>query len=520
MFHPKMSKKVDYIALCTLQCIQVYMQTVGAKKTKKKKADEDVKDVMRDYYKDKKMQKPKTKKKKKSTQAKQKKKHPKDPSVDYMEEEKDLNYEEYAAKTDEIDRQKAEKERRDKIEKMKEEERKQRIERERQNAEKLAKEKAEKERLRIEAENAERIRKENELKEQQRLQKEKEKQERLQKEAENAERMRKEKQRLKEKEEEEQRKLQEIEAEKAKEAEEKKQRELMAQKLEKEQKKQEEEKKTNSAISYDSGGSLKDRMARFETKNDTNTKSQTSPTVKPKSQSPAKSAPKTMAPKKQIVQTKQEKNQNVGNGVGIPVGSEKAINFEMKAAFGKPLTTVTMTKVNGYSGEIPLVLHLLGQKLVSLDKFGTFGIFHPEQMEKESDKAEMQVAHNIFVFFSSLPQPLLSTVPQSVKDKAINKDVMKDVVAMIDEPFASTLCYLWDLLAKVAMNPNAKMGEQALGKVFGPMCTMVTQQDIKGNRVSMNALGASRMMAFFRRGIEWRMELQGYDFDDSSDDSD
>ncbi len=130
----------------------------------------------------------------------------------------------------------------------------------------------------------------------------------------------------------------------------------------------------------------------------------------------------------------------------------------------------------------------------------------------------MQVANNIFVFFASLPEPLLNTVPQNVLMKAINKDVMKDVVSEIDEPYASTLTYLWDILAPVAMNPNARMGGQSLGKVFGPMCTMVTQQDVKGNRVSMNALGASRMMAFFRRGIEWRMQVAGFNFDDSSDD--
>ena len=45
------------------------------------------------------------------------------------------------------------------------------------------------------------------------------------------------------------------------------------------------------------------------------------------------------------------------------------------------------------------------------------------------------------------------------------------------------------------------MGQQSLAKVFGPMCTLVTQKDVKGNKVSMNALAASRMMAFFRRGL-------------------
>lgn len=179
-----------------------------------------------------------------------------------------------------------------------------------------------------------------------------------------------------------------------------------------------------------------------------------------------------------------------------------------------------MTKVSGYSNDIPLILYLLGQKLIKLDKFGTFKIFHPEEMEKQREKPEMQIAHNIFVFFSKLPEPLLSTVPQSVLDKALSKDVMKEVIGLMEEPYASTLCYFWDILAKVAMNPNARMGQQSLGKVFGPLCTMVTMEDMKGNRVSMNVLAASRMMAFFRRGIEWRMEEQGFDFEESDSDDD
>ena len=177
-----------------------------------------------------------------------------------------------------------------------------------------------------------------------------------------------------------------------------------------------------------------------------------------------------------------------------------------------------MTKVTGYNGQIPLVLYLLGEKLTKLGKFGTFKLFLPEEMEKQADKPEMQLAHNIFVFFAKLPEPLLGNVDQAVFNKALNKDVMPDCIAMMNEPHASTLTYLWDILAKVAMNQNARMGQQSLGKVFGPMTTLVTQKDMKGNRVSMNVLGASRMIAFFRRGIEWRMTVQGYDWEDSDSD--
>eukprot|EP00486_Rosalina_sp_Unknown_P012825 CAMPEP_0201579582 /NCGR_PEP_ID=MMETSP0190_2-20130828/27280_1 /ASSEMBLY_ACC=CAM_ASM_000263 /TAXON_ID=37353 /ORGANISM="Rosalina sp." /LENGTH=143 /DNA_ID=CAMNT_0048014247 /DNA_START=83 /DNA_END=514 /DNA_ORIENTATION=- len=142
------------------------------------------------------------------------------------------------------------------------------------------------------------------------------------------------------------------------------------------------------------------------------------------------------------------------------------------------------------------------------------------QDNKDKDKSQ-GVAWNIYQFLAQLPSPLLDDVPMDVLDKALSKDVMKDVIKAMDEPYASTLVYLWDLLACVAMeSKTSRMGQHQLGKVFGPMVTMVTQEDMKGNRVSMNVLGASRMMAMFRRGIEWRMELKGFNFDDSDDDSD
>ena len=176
-----------------------------------------------------------------------------------------------------------------------------------------------------------------------------------------------------------------------------------------------------------------------------------------------------------------------------------------------------MVNVAKYRGDIPLVLHLMGQRLVDLDQFGTLKLFQPEAMEQQKHRPEVLCALNIFVFFSELPRPLLCTVPQSLLMKAVNKEAMEGVCGAMEEPYSSTLCYLWDLLAKVAMNPDARMGQQSLAKVFGPMCTLVTQQDVKGNRVSMNALAASRMMAFFRRGIEWRMQVQGFDFEESDD---
>ena len=177
-----------------------------------------------------------------------------------------------------------------------------------------------------------------------------------------------------------------------------------------------------------------------------------------------------------------------------------------------------MVKLDKFEGDIPLILYLLGNKLEEINIWDTYKMFDPSEMIKQSKNNNMKhmiYAYNIYVFFSKLPRPLLSDIPQSILNKALNKDVMKNVIELMDEPYASTLCYLWDILAKVAGNQNkTKMNGQLLGKVFGPMVTMVTKQDAMGNQISMNVLAASRMMAFFRRGIEWRMELMGYNLDD------
>merc|ERR1712113_174699 len=202
--------------------------------------------------------------------------------------------------------------------------------------------------------------------------------------------------------------------------------------------------------------------------------------------------------------------------------NKKDLMMEMNKSFGKDISKITMVKLDQYEGDIPLVLYLLGNELYKANKFGTFKLFEPAEMQKQKGNNNVcGAAWNIYTFLSSMPVPLLHTVPGEILNKALNKDVMKDVIKAMDEPYASTLCYLWDILAKVAMeSKTSKMGQQQLGKVFGPMVTMVTQEDMKGNRVSMNVLAASRMMAMFRRGIEWRMQMMGFDFEDSDDDSD
>eukprot|EP01083_Nonionella_stella_P122490 368565_1 len=192
-----------------------------------------------------------------------------------------------------------------------------------------------------------------------------------------------------------------MEAKKAKEEEEKKQRDdehKLAEKLRKEKEeklKQQEEKSAQPVVSSGGGGSIKDRMAMFQKQNN-NVPKKTVSTPK------TESSPKT--------EQKQQYNSpkvNSNSGVGAPVGADKAINFELQNALGKPLKSVKKTKVGDYAGEIPLALYLLGEKLIKIDKFGTFKIFHPEEMQKQADKPEMQCANNIFVFFCEITRTII-----------------------------------------------------------------------------------------------------------------
>merc|ERR1712013_264098 len=266
--------------------------------------------------------------------------------------------------------------------------------------------------------------------------------------------------------------------------------------------------------------SMADKMAMF---NKISPKAQpTKATVSPKAQPlTASASPKVQSAKPSAMSAAPKKATNEVKG-----SSADAINFELKAAFGKPFSTLTMAKVEGmdFSGSIPLVLLLLGTKLEELDRFGSLGMFNPKAMESaqgDAKRMEMAYAHNIFAWLCALPQPLLGAVPQSVLNKAINRGAMQSVAQAMGEPLCATICYLWHLMARVAMSRSAQMTEAALGKVFGPLCCLVTQSDMKGNRVSGNVLAASRMVAMFRRGIEWRMEVLGFDHDaDSDSDSD
>lgn len=201
--------------------------------------------------------------------------------------------------------------------------------------------------------------------------------------------------------------------------------------------------------------------------------------------------------------------------------TRKDVAMEMKKSFGKDINNITMVKLDKYEGDIPLILYLLGTELESANQYGAYRLFEPEYTKSQAPKSSVYgAAWNIYTFLAKLPKPLLDSVPGNILNKAINKDVMDQVILAMDEPFASTLCFLWDILAKVAMQSgSSKMGQHQLGKVFGPLVTLVTKEDVKGNRVSMNVLAASRMMAMFRRGIEWRMQIMGFNFEDSDDDS-
>ena len=193
--------------------------------------------------------------------------------------------------------------------------------------------------------------------------------------------------------------------------------------------------------------------------------------------------------------------------------ANKELNREITNSFGKELTKINTTDKlsNKYKGKIPNVLYLLDLKLNSLNGYQKRGIFLSETIEQNKDDDAYIIGNNIISFFAKLKKPLLSHVDQSILMKAINKDAMEGVCNEINEPHSSVLIYLFDICAKVASNESRTgLGPEQLGRIFGPMTLLITKKDVRGNRVNSNALAASRMVAFFRRGIEWRLESKLY----------
>ena len=98
-------------------------------------------------------------------------------------------------------------------------------------------------------------------------------------------------------------------------------------------------------------------------------------------------------------------------------------------------------------------------------------------------------------------------MPESVIMKAINVEAMPECMAAMPEPYATTVMWLFDLLAGVAMNEReTKMDAHRLASVFGGICgATVNEKELKGQRMSINVMQGSKMIAFFKRGITWRM---------------
>ena len=171
-------------------------------------------------------------------------------------------------------------------------------------------------------------------------------------------------------------------------------------------------------------------------------------------------------------------------------------------------------RVQGYLSPIPLQLFELKKRLESLSGLYLEGIFDAStaaRFEGTGDDEEEvhQVASQIVLFFAELATPLLdpSHVSESIIMKATSKEVMSDVMQQVPEPYATVTLFLWDLCAEVATNEAAtRMGSAQLAGVFGPVCgPRVSAAELKGGRPSMNVLASSKMVAFFRRGIEWRL---------------
>merc|ERR1719150_1734287 len=107
------------------------------------------------------------------------------------------------------------------------------------------------------------------------------------------------------------------------------------------------------------------------------------------------------------------------------------------------------------------------------------------EMNKEEDA--YAIANDVISYFGSLPKPLLSEQSDAMS-KGANKSRMWMVIQELPDEISSVTQFLWDILAKVAMNSDkTEMNLEACARVFAPICTGSISEDI---------------FTCFKRGIE------------------
>ncbi|ETO30416.1 hypothetical protein RFI_06704 [Reticulomyxa filosa] len=222
----------------------------------------------------------------------------------------------------------------------------------------------------------------------------------------------------------------------------------------------------------------------------------------------------------------------------------KKTNIE---SFGKEILSLEQVKLPAYEGSIPRVLIELKKRLNQCDGFqkGSYAsqfylfiiiffinvhkkkhIFH-STMKNDGSQAAI-IGLLLKQWFMQLPNPFLSCVEIKIIDMATSVELMPTVSAKFPEPHKSVLLWLWDLLADVLLIASFflfvlhhsifsvvvelrqfnEMTTQHLAQGFGPLMTHLTERDVKGPRATKNAMFASRVITFFKRGIEWRLSLR------------
>lgn len=164
-------------------------------------------------------------------------------------------------------------------------------------------------------------------------------------------------------------------------------------------------------------------------------------------------------------------------------------------------------KLPKYNAPIPRVLIELKRRLRDCGGFKQKMIFH---VAVKSTQQHHVIAVLIKSWFSELPQPLLSVVDPKVIDQARTIQLLPGVVKQIPEPNQSVLLFLWDLLADVVeATQSNRMTSQSLAQAFGPLMTDINGQQLKKQkRATFQALFASRVIVFVKRGIEWRLSIR------------
>jgi len=198
---------------------------------------------------------------------------------------------------------------------------------------------------------------------------------------------------------------------------------------------------------------------------------------------------------------------------------------ELNRQFGVKAVTIKREKVPGYKEKIPTVLVRLKKQIKAQKGYQQVGLFRlaPDANSNDQLKTiinqgnsnwinheyakDVNVCANLLkIWFRELPVPILNQVKNGCIEKSQScDDVQKVVTNEFPEPAQSILIWLWDLCVEVAEQKGQnKMTPQNLAIVIGP--NLFNTLTIINPMAAMTFSG--KVVVFFQRGIEWRMEVQ------------